>query len=55
MKSKTEKILEQKYEEKHLLMSAVNKYLFFGTIEEKKTARNIINDYKNKQLMFGYK
>ena len=55
MKSKTEKILEQKYEEKHLLMSSVNKYLFFGTIEEKKTARNIINDYKNKQLMFGFK
>jgi len=55
MKSKTEKILEQKYEEKHLLMSSINQYLFFGTEEEKRTAQNIINDYSNKQLMFGYK
>ena len=55
MRSKNEKILETKYEEKHLLMSSINQYLFFGTEEEKRTAQNIINDYSNKQLMFGYK
>jgi len=55
MRSKNEKILETKYEEKHLLMSSINEYLFFGTEEEKRTAQNIINDYSNKQLMFGYK
>ena len=55
MRSPKEKILETKYEEKHLLMSSINQYLFFGTEEEKKTAQNIINDYSNKQLMFGYK
>ena len=55
MRSPKEKILETKYEEKHLLMSSINQYLFFGTEEEKRTAQNIINDYSNKQLMFGYK
>ena len=55
MRSKNEIILETKYEEKHLLMSSINQYLFFGTEEEKRTAQNIINDYSNKQLMFGYK
>jgi len=55
MRSPKEKILETKYEEKHLLMSSINQYLFFGTEEEKRTAQNIINDYSNKQLMLGYK
>ena len=55
MRSKNEIILKTKYEEKHLLMSSINQYLFFGTEEEKRTAQNIINDYSNKQLMFGYK
>jgi len=55
MKSKTEKILEQKYEEKNLLKAAINDLLMFGSFDEKQAAQKIINKYDNFKLMFGIK
>jgi len=55
MKSKSEKILEQKYEEKNLLKAAINELVFFGDILEQQAARKIINKYDNFKLQLGIK
>ena len=55
MRSKNEKILEQKYEEKNLLKSAINELVYFGDFNEKQAAQKIINKYDNFKLMFGIK
>ena len=55
MRSKNEKILEQKYEEKNLLKSAINELVYFGDFNEKQAARKIINKYDILKLQHGIK